>query len=388
MKCGDFVAWVSTEDLPQAEHNLFSQDTQAGGIQRRTRSGFILAEAGKEFKIHWKCTSDDTKFDLHVRVWFHDLKVASGIFTPDTFKTTQTVEGDFEFGTPEITDRDDEADPHDPHVATIRLEFQWVKRCAKYMTPKKRCVECTKSRDASRGQRARPSRYEPYWAQCSVTGGVARGARSGVVHEAAKKAHWPTALVMNYVDIEDDLDQDEGEWHGTFRKRTTLKFIHAPKEFLHEQGWIEEVLPSAIDTPPSPSPDSPSTSNQDEKPDVSLLSPSNEDRNAFENPSSLIEYETIEDGSDDDGLSLASPAQLKSLIKREEWDLTVEEPLRADFRHQCLQRILTQQDQMLRQANTFLQQHEDTGKVLFSQHKMFHRHHDAILRMLGTPGGS
>jgi hypothetical protein len=117
-------------------------------------------------------------------------------------------------------DDDSVADPNDSDVATISLEFKWVKPCLNRNGGNRRgCSECRKSGGSARDSRGQGSRYAPYQRS---------NFERGVVHERAKKANGMSVSSQSYHEGYDS-DGEDGESHGTFKKRTLFRFSFGPR---------------------------------------------------------------------------------------------------------------------------------------------------------------
>ncbi|KAG9095199.1 hypothetical protein FS749_010899 [Ceratobasidium sp. UAMH 11750] len=261
MKLGDFRAWIYVDDQAQLEHrNYTAQNSfteQGHKVRRLTRryvlrslerphkaggfkiSGIIAATLGNSFQVRWVCDTKAPGYSLHYSLHFHNMKIATGVVDSPEFNEVRVIHGVFEFGKQTLTDMDELADADDDEVATIRLEFQWVRPCSKRRNTRKGCLECSKLRD--QGGDSRPIRKSRRTSHSTSFSVDPNRVVPGLVHERAKKAHGISAISHTYRDLRSDLDiEDEDfQFHGTFKDQVALRFFYGPEDWLESKGWIE-----------------------------------------------------------------------------------------------------------------------------------------------------
>ncbi|KAG8712634.1 hypothetical protein FRC09_019652 [Ceratobasidium sp. 395] len=252
MKLGDFAAWITVDDDPQVEHNVSTKEPERmGQIVTNAKFCYIVAEMNTYFEVNWRYEGGMAPegHDLHFELKFHNRRV-----TQDTVRSYQLYEdniidgnGFFEFGSQETTgmilnywlstllptmklivriDSDDKAKPSDPEVATIVLKFQWVKPCLK-RRGHRRCIECEKESGSPQQKRAR-----------CLTPDQSPNLQPGLVHERAKKAHGVAAMAYCY-EPENNVNPEDGDWHGTFKQQTKFEYRYGPRNWLDDQGIID-----------------------------------------------------------------------------------------------------------------------------------------------------
>ncbi|KAG8718631.1 hypothetical protein FRC08_004769 [Ceratobasidium sp. 394] len=243
MKLGDFRAWIYVDDQAQMEYNKNTAQNsfteQGHKVRRLTRSGIIAATLGNSFQVRWVCDTKAPGYSLHYSLHFHNMKIATGVVDSPEFNNVRVIQGVFKFGKQTLTDMDELADVDDNEVATIRLEFQWVRPCPKRRNTRKSCLECSKLRDQSRD--TGPIRKSRRTSHSTSFSADPNRVVPGLVHERAKKAHGLSAISHTYRDLSSDLDvEDEDfQFHGTFKDQVTLRFFYGPKDWLESKGWIE-----------------------------------------------------------------------------------------------------------------------------------------------------
>ncbi|KAG8718632.1 hypothetical protein FRC08_004770 [Ceratobasidium sp. 394] len=164
------------------------------------------------------------------------MKIDTGVVGSPDFNDVWILDGDYEFRKQTTTGIDECADIDDDNIATIRLEFQWVKPCLKRISSKKSCLECSKLRDQGESsQPAKKSRRTSYSTSIPID---PNQIVPGLVHEDSKRAHGFAAISHTYRDLKDDEDENF-RFHGTFKDQNTLRFFIGPEEWLESKGWIE-----------------------------------------------------------------------------------------------------------------------------------------------------
>ncbi|KAG8751487.1 hypothetical protein FRC12_012425 [Ceratobasidium sp. 428] len=261
MKLGDFAAWIIVDDVPQVEYNASTKEPERTHVLTHTRFCYLVAEIGTDFEVHWRYMGEKPPegHDLHFELIFHNRRVTHGTIESTQLDENYTIDGIFEFGkqdttgiiliywlgTPLLTvkpivriDSDDKASSSDPKVATIVLRFQWVKPCFKRRGHRK-CVECKKESGSPQQKRAR-----------RLTPDQPPNLQPGLVHERAKKAHGIAAVADEY-ESEDNMDPEDGDWHGTFKQQTKFEYIYGPRDWLEDKGLIDRESPATQSKSPN-----------------------------------------------------------------------------------------------------------------------------------------
>ncbi|KAG8712633.1 hypothetical protein FRC09_019651 [Ceratobasidium sp. 395] len=193
MKLGDFVTWIAVDGVPQTEYK-----PEAGDAPLRLDNG---QPAERQLK-----------------------GVAHKIVRSPQQDRNQAVAGSFWFGLQNTTDSDELADPNDQKVATIRLEFEWVKPCSKTQrgrARRSRCSECEANEEEPDPRPRRSKRFQ-----------------LGLVHENAKKSHGIAATSSRYF----DSDRTDRRLHSTDRIRTLFEYKYGPRHWLEEMGVVDPEI--------------------------------------------------------------------------------------------------------------------------------------------------